>query len=176
MDTEELALGDDEEEVIRDIREFLPDNNDLTHHVLFGHLLIERYMDKALSRLLNNPKPIVEARLSFAQKIALVEAFDACPSAPQWKVLRVFNRLRNELVHNLPREKMLAILRDFEAEFRHHFHDRPIIFDDEHVILVIDQFVIISLGGLAALTERCQSERHASSACVPNLSGPVSLN
>jgi hypothetical protein len=159
MDIDELPLGDDEKEVLRDIQDFLPDNDDLTHHVLFGHLLIERYMDKALSTLFNNPKPIAEARLTFAHKIALVEAFGESPSAPHWRVLKVFNKLRNELVHNLPREKMLAILRDFEAEFRHHFEDRPIFFDDEHIVLVIDQFVIIALGGLAALTERKNGAR-----------------
>jgi len=112
-------------------------------------------MTAVIEKVALNPRHLSKANLNFSQKVALTQAFAGpAESSHIWDVLRTFNKIRNELVHNLPRERILKLLQQYEAEFKQYFKDRPRIFDEEHVVLSIHQFVLIVLGAFDEMLER----------------------
>lgn len=68
-----------------------------------GHLWVEATMSGLLSRSLEKPEALDDARLSFSQTLALCDAMGLIPS-DLIPVLRRLNKLRNRVAHNLDAE------------------------------------------------------------------------
>lgn len=82
--------------------------------ILKGHLLIERLLDNYLSYKLNQPTKIENARFTFAQKTALVSAMHYDKECDWlWSNIKLLNKLRNELSHNLENDILVKLLKEF---------------------------------------------------------------
>ena len=68
---------------------------------LKGHLILEEQLSFMIERVVLNPEQIAEARLSFAQKRALVRAMFPGSDNQVWAVIGSLNKLRNALAHSL---------------------------------------------------------------------------
>jgi len=82
--------------------------------ILKGHLLIECLLDKYLSINLEQPNKLNKARFTFSQKIALVSAMHHDTECDWlWSNIRLFNKLRNELSHNLENNALILLVGEF---------------------------------------------------------------
>ena len=97
------------------IKSHLPESDDLTLIVLKGHLILEEEINALLSDLVENEKPLIKARFSFAQRLALIEAHVSRKEAQSLNLNAAgkLNSLRNELAHNLSSDKLEKRLSDF---------------------------------------------------------------
>lgn len=75
-------------------------NADHLGTLLICHLIVEHYIDEWLEAANPGMKPVGETRLSFAQKMELLDGVEA---TVQWLLpgIRRLNRIRNQLAHNL---------------------------------------------------------------------------
>jgi hypothetical protein len=75
-------------------------NADHLGTLLICHLIVEHHIDEWLEAANPGMKPVGETRLSFAQKMELLDGVEA---TVQWLLpgLRRLNRIRNRLAHNL---------------------------------------------------------------------------
>jgi hypothetical protein len=98
-DTIETALGRFNAQWAR----FWERNADHLGTVLIGHLAVEHYIDDWLTAANPGMKAVGDTRLSFAQKVELLDGAD--PSV-QWLLpgLIRLNRIRNKLAHDLDAE------------------------------------------------------------------------
>jgi hypothetical protein len=65
-----------------------------------SHFEIEGDLDAFLQEMFVHPKYVEEARLTFAQKVAIVRAYaGAFSDRPEWKIMSVFNTIRNGIAH-----------------------------------------------------------------------------
>jgi len=79
----------------------IPDYPDRLN-VLNGHLIIEEVVTEILLINVKDCKSFIEARLSFSQKTKLLKAYHFEEfSAWLWEGLRLINKLRNNLSHEL---------------------------------------------------------------------------
>ncbi|WP_376694484.1 hypothetical protein [Wenzhouxiangella sp. EGI_FJ10409] len=102
----------DDSKIIADalvqIKRHLPRGDDLTLIVLKGHLLVEEQINGLIGDNVIDEKPLERARLTFAQRIALVRALvpPSRVSSLKLDATEKLNSLRNELAHNLSSEKI----------------------------------------------------------------------
>lgn len=87
-------------------RQLLPKSEDVSLVVLKGHLIIEEMLYSIAEKYCANPKPLADARLSFAQLLHVVQALIKLPLGETcWKAIGLLNSIRNSLIHNLePKE------------------------------------------------------------------------
>jgi hypothetical protein len=91
----------------KELADSLAATKDLMLPLLKFHLLAERALDRLiLARLTRGDRLLTGARLTFAQKLALVNAFDTIPDAAV-QALRQVNRVRNQCSH--VRAKAIAV-------------------------------------------------------------------
>ena len=81
-------------------RSFWDRNVDHLGTVLICHLAVEHYIDDWLAAANPGMKAVRDTRLSFSQKVELLDGIDA---SIQWLLpgVRRLNRLRNQIAHNL---------------------------------------------------------------------------
>ncbi len=80
----------------------LEDINDLELTILKCHLLIEEALTDILASKAQSPKYILEARLTFANKLQLARAMSDKSCEPWvWSAISMLNKTRNRLAHNL---------------------------------------------------------------------------
>lgn len=94
---------------------FKPATTDPTYLVLKSHLLAEEVLYRFIESQTHRPRALSEARLGFAQLVALCQAFHRCSKEDWWgwAALKKLNSLRNLLAHKLePKD-----LRDRMVEF-----------------------------------------------------------
>jgi hypothetical protein len=78
-----------------------------------GHLLIEERLSQILDLSLGKPEIVSKARLTFPQKLRIVQAMSFLdPSDTMWEVALTLNRLRNEMAHRLDSPRIEAIMTD----------------------------------------------------------------
>ena len=78
----------------------MPKSQDLSLVILKGHLLIEENLFGYVCAWCNNPSALSKARLTFAQKIGLAEAFMGTASSSRMKLfLKRINKIRNDISH-----------------------------------------------------------------------------
>ena len=74
---------------------------DLTHAILKSHLLLEEVLTSLISEAVGDVTHIEKARLTFFQKLCLVQALYPHFSKPGiWKVIEDFNSIRNLYSHH----------------------------------------------------------------------------
>lgn len=101
-------------EGLEEFGKHLPVGRDDELLVLKGHLLIERMLERFLYQNLESPEYLESARLSFAQKLAIVSALRSDPDAKWlWDACSSLNRLRNDLAHSLGTEKRADLQQQF---------------------------------------------------------------
>jgi hypothetical protein len=78
-----------------------------------GHLLIEERLSQILDVAIGKPEVLSKARLTFVQKLRLVQAMSFLdPDDDMWETALVLNRLRNEMAHRLDSPKIDTIMKD----------------------------------------------------------------
>ncbi len=83
-------------------KKHMPRSNDLTLIILKGHLLIEQEMNDIINSSLIYPKALLEARLTFSQRLALLKSLYGVTGVDYaYDIIEQLNILRNKLVHNL---------------------------------------------------------------------------
>jgi hypothetical protein len=82
--------------------------------ILKGHLLIERLIERFHEQNLARPTRLANARLTFAQKLAVASALRFDPGDDWlWEAVAGLNRLRNELTHRLPSPRFDELRQQF---------------------------------------------------------------
>lgn len=81
------------------------------HMVLLrGHLLIEEALQSFIEQMVPNKAPLVRARLSFSQRLAVAEALhpdrDRFSLGWIWSSIKALNGIRNKMVHNIAPAKL----------------------------------------------------------------------
>lgn len=128
----------DDSKIIADalvqIERHFPRGDDLTLIVLKGHLLVEEQINGLIGDNVIDERPLAKARLSFAQRIALVRALVPRSRISSLKLdaAEKLNSLRNELAHNLSSEKtekkvirFLEIIEDSDVKAMHYRGHTP---------------------------------------------------
>jgi protein-arginine kinase activator protein McsA len=96
-------MSDDEtgnDEFIESFREYLQQLDEVARVILNAHADIEAALNELLRIMFYYSDPLEEARLGFMQKVNVARAYMAgCYDAPDWKVIEVLNKTRNEVVH-----------------------------------------------------------------------------
>jgi hypothetical protein len=85
---------------------------------LKGHLILEEQLSFMIERIVLNPEQIAEARLSFAQKRALVRAMFPGSDNQMWDVIGSLNKLRNVLAHSLQGTRRVEATKAVRASYR----------------------------------------------------------
>jgi hypothetical protein len=81
----------------------LPNSEDLALIVLKGHLLLEAEINDNLALALEDPDALKGARLSFAQRVAVLKAVEGKRSTLNLRdgLVQKLNKIRNLLAHHL---------------------------------------------------------------------------
>jgi hypothetical protein len=86
-----------------------PESDDFITVVVKGHLLLEQYLTALIGHYCVFPERLVEARLSFLQKLRLTKALLFLPVSDHiWEALELLNKIRNDVAHNLDKSSKLA--------------------------------------------------------------------
>ena len=86
---------------------------DLTHAILKSHLLIEEVLTSLISEAVGDVMHIEKARLTFFQKLCLVQALHPHFSKPGiWKFIEKFNSIRNLYSHHAEPPNLESKLKD----------------------------------------------------------------
>lgn len=93
----------DRDDLQRLIRYLKPATDDPTYLVLKAHLLEEEVLYRFIESLAHRPSSLGDARLGFAQLVALSRSFHRYSKEDWWGwvALKKLNSLRNLLAHNL---------------------------------------------------------------------------
>lgn len=99
-----MTSGSEEIDLENGIRRFnllVPAVGDILVIILKGHLLIEEQLESIITAAVKNPQKIREARLTFAQRLKLVEAIvgHIKKTSVIWEATGALNSIRNRLVH-----------------------------------------------------------------------------
>lgn len=91
------------------LRCITPGRADPTYSLLKAHLLFEDVLHEYIKSSLPHPESLEDARLTFAQWLAIAKACSTHldPTDWRWKAIGLLNKLRNLLAHNLEPEKFL---------------------------------------------------------------------
>jgi hypothetical protein len=99
----------------------LSEINDLELTLLKSHLLVEEALTEAIVAKAEQPKYILEARLTFANKFNLVRSFYGSSCEPSvWKALNLLNKSRNQLAHNLTTDEINEHINVFVGHVKNH--------------------------------------------------------
>ena len=97
--------SDDEiDQYYKFVQEYLWDIPDIELLVLKGHNLIENAINRYIETIVIRPDEFYKQNLSFSQKIAIMK-FMTVIHLKIFEMLTLFNKLRNELSHNLHADK-----------------------------------------------------------------------
>jgi hypothetical protein len=93
----------------------LPESDDLTLIILKGHLLLEAEINDTLAVLLKEPEALKGARLSFAQRVAVLKAVEGGTSTAKLRdgLIQKLNKIRNLLAHHLEPTSIEAEIKTF---------------------------------------------------------------
>jgi hypothetical protein len=94
-----------------------PSTEDPTYLVLKAHLLAEEVLYRFIENQAHRPEALSEARLGFAQLIALCRSFHTYSKEDWWGwvALKKLNSLRNLLAHNLEPKNLRDRIVDFSV-------------------------------------------------------------
>ena len=89
--------------------------------ILKSHLLIETFLNSFIQKFFQNPKAVLDARLSFRQTLLIVKALHGYGEKEWlWEAIDRLNRLRNDLAHNIEPESFDSNLRSFVKKTEEH--------------------------------------------------------
>ncbi|MBE3714144.1 hypothetical protein HJ190_23140 [Vibrio parahaemolyticus] len=88
--------------------------NDFELTILKCHLLVEEALTELLADKSESPKYILEARLTFANKLQISRALTDTSCEPWvWTAISMLNKTRNRLAHNLTSSEVEADVAKF---------------------------------------------------------------
>lgn len=93
-------LNNDMDCKLAKINEKWNQNIDSIGRILRAHLFVEHFMTECLASFNPNLGDVNEARLTFAQKLALIEGY-SLETIELSKGIRRLNKIRNQMAHNL---------------------------------------------------------------------------
>ena len=95
------------------ITRLLMEFDEFSQTAIKGHLLIEERLSQILDLALGKPEILSKARLTFVQKLRIVQAISFLdPADEMWEVALTLNRLRNEMAHRLDSPKIAEIMKE----------------------------------------------------------------
>src|SRR6266536_2359317 len=95
------------------ITRLLMEFDEFSQTAIKGHVLIEERLSQILDLALGKPEIVSKARLTFVQKLRIVQAMSFLDAKDEmWEVALTLNRLRNEMAHRLDSPKIEEIMRD----------------------------------------------------------------
>jgi len=95
------------------ITRLLMEFDEFSQTAIKGHLLIEERLSQILDLAVGKPEILAKARLTFVQKLRLVQAMSFLdPKDETWETALALNRLRNEMAHRLDSPKIEDIMGD----------------------------------------------------------------
>ena len=114
-------MKEDSSKYFEELKTHLPIVKDPTVIILRGHLLVEDLMDEFIAANLRDPNVIKNARLTFFQKLCIVQGIIGSSSdGHMWGPIIALNKLRNTVSHSLPDEtlsqKLDPVLKAFFPE------------------------------------------------------------
>lgn len=122
--------------------------------VLKGHLVLEEQITRGISNFLNHPEHLEDARLSFAQKLAVAR----CCSLDQnknsmWELIAKLNRLRNNLSHSLEGESRTRATEAVRAAYTQQRDNKLEDWEKSDETLMVLAAVALCLGFLDAFEQ-----------------------
>src|SRR6266542_454222 len=94
-------MNSQKEDAYERYRGLMPKSQDITLLVLKGHLLLEEQLDFFLEEFARNPSLLQKARLTFLQKLRLMQAFTGLSMRDELsKFVEQANIVRNQLAHS----------------------------------------------------------------------------
>lgn len=151
-------------------------STDATMLVLRGHLFSESLLERLIRLKLPRGDKVLEgASLTYAQKLALVEALGAIPDSIA-ATLRGLNKLRNQCAHDLGRTVLEADVVRLGSPLGKVFTQthRKCKYDPLSTIRIVLNYVIGSLTGLCHIEEEkvIEPKRGPSLAAEPDRAPP----
>ncbi len=117
--------SDSEDEDIAELTRHL-NSDPIANMVLKGHLLIEEKLTAAIEEFVFNPSCLDDARLTFAQKLAIYRSLSPGASDSScWDVIAKLNKLRNALSHSLDGERRVRATESLIATYKQVDGDMP---------------------------------------------------
>jgi hypothetical protein len=96
-------------EAIESFKTHLGSIDELSLVVLKGHLIIEEYLERIISRFVFHADKLESARFTFAQKVAIARSISLDEyDNSMWELILAINALRNDLAHTLVSPKREA--------------------------------------------------------------------
>jgi len=93
--------------------------DEFSQAVLKGHLLLEEELSVILAKKIGNHEVISEAKLSFFQKLKLVQAAYGQQIPPEtWLAMEKLNSLRNQMAHSLDSPKVSKLVSELVVAFK----------------------------------------------------------
>lgn len=111
------AKKQDQGYLSRFIETLKPSSEDPTFLVLKAHLLAEETLFRFIERQAHQPEFLSDARLGFAQLVAISKSFHRYSGKDWWgwTALKKLNKLRNLLAHNLEPKDLKEQIVDFSV-------------------------------------------------------------
>lgn len=104
--------------IFEQYKTFVEQPDILTALTLKGHLAIESVLDQIIGARLSRAL-VADARLTFHQKLCLAQALSG-ESANHvcWDLIKIINKLRNDIAHNLTTAKSSRLLNELRNSLR----------------------------------------------------------
>jgi len=94
-----------------DFEEQMHDIDELAQVIVKGHLIIEGALENIISQMFFHPEYVLDARLSFHQKVGLARAYGLRKDKISvWSLILEINKLRNEMAHRLRNKRRELVL------------------------------------------------------------------
>ena len=143
-----------------DLRRFIEkmsEVDELSSIVLKGHLLMEEMVTRAIEFYFFHGELLDGARLSFSQKLILVQAASTDQHEnSMWNLISAVNSLRNEMVHSLERPKLQPRLNDLRAKYFNECPEDAALQADEHLLRNV---VLLCMGFLSGVEREIERFR-----------------
>ena len=112
-----MELPSSVKELQRQLNEYVFSEDQTVSFVLRAHLMMEGMLDEMIAAYLPaGDKMLARARLSFSQKLELINSFDIV-DAESYNAVKALNSLRNKLAHKameaVQEEEVLVLLHSF---------------------------------------------------------------
>ncbi len=119
---------------------------DVVSLVLTAHLIIEAQLIKAIEHHCRDPKHLEKARLSFKQRLDVLQALEPIDKATVEAVV-VLNNVRNHLLHNLKRRPYSKLLSEFNRTVEKRLSGAP---KADNEVELFMQCLVFTIGTFAA--------------------------
>jgi len=130
--------------------------DELSQTILKGHLLLEEELSMILDSTIGGPDIISEAKLTFFQKLKLVQAAFCDEISPEtWGAIEKLNSLRNQMAHQVESPRIPKLISEIVTILKLKIEDHVSIASTrECQIELVAMSLILTYNDLIKLKER----------------------